>query len=239
MTAGALRRDLRKLANPVKARILRRFFKTGPGEYAEGDQFLGVVVPKQRLLVRQYRGAPLAEVKKLLHSKIHEERAIALLILVWQYPRTDRRGQKAIFDLYLRSTRYINNWDLVDCSAEHIIGPYLAHRSRALLKKLARSKSLWERRIAILSTFHTIRRNHFSDTLRIARILLHDEHDLIHKAVGWMLREMGNRNRVVEEAFLKKHARTMPRTMLRYAIEKFPEPLRRAYLSQPSENRPL
>lgn len=230
MKAADVQNDLRKMADPEKARILRRFFKTGPGEYAEGDQFLGVIVPKQRAVVRLYRAVPLTEVAKLLRSPVHEERAIALLILVWQYPRADKNTRKKIFDLYLSNTRRINNWDLVDCSAEHIVGPQLAFGSRGLLDKLARSKLLWERRIAILSTFHYIRRGEFADTLRIARILLRDEHDLIHKAVGWMLREMGNRDRAAEEAFLKKHAQKMPRTMLRYAIEKFPEPLRQRYL---------
>jgi len=230
MKATELQRDLRRVADPEKAQILRRFFKTGPGEYAEGDQFLGVIVPQQRMLVRQYRMLPLAEVAKLLRSPIHEERAIALLILVWQYRRADGRGQKAIFDLYLRDTRFINNWDLVDCSAEHIVGPQLARGSRRLLDKLARSKLLWERRIAMLATFHCIRQDDFADTLRVARILLHDEEDLIHKATGWMLREIGNRNRAAEETFLKKHAAHMPRTMLRYAIEKFPEPQRQKYL---------
>ncbi len=230
MTAEALRRDLRSVADPEKAKILQRFFKTGPGEYAEGDHFLGVIVPKQRRLVRQYRTMPFAEVVKLLRSSIHEERAIALMILVWRYPRSDERERKAIFHLYLRNTRFINNWDLVDGSAEHIVGPQLARGSRKLLDKLARSKLLWERRIAILSTFHYIRQDDFADTLRIARILLHDEHDLIHKAVGWMLREIGNRNRAAEEAFLNRHAPSMPRTMLRYALERFPEPLRQRYL---------
>jgi len=230
MNAAQIKSDLRRLANPERARSSRRFFKTGPGEYAAGDQFLGVAVPPQRLLVRQYRSLPLREAAKLLRSKIHEERAIALLILVWQYPRASAAGQKAIFDLYLGNTRYINNWDLVDCSAEHIVGPRLARGSRGLLDKLARSKLLWERRMAMLATFHYIRQGDFRDTLRIATILLHDEEDLIHKAVGWMLREAGNRNRAAEETFLEKHAAKMPRTMLRYAIEKFPEPLRQRYL---------
>lgn len=230
MTAAAARRDLRKLADPVKGKILQRFFKTGPGEYAEGDKFLGVTVPQQRLVARRHRGIPLGEIRKLLRSKIHEERLVALLLLVWQYPRTDRRGRRSIFELYVRNTRYINNWDLVDCSAHHIVGPWLEKRPRALLDKFARSSSLWERRIAMLATLHFIRQDSFSDALRIARILLRDEHDLIHKAVGWMLREIGNRDRAAEKAFLKKHASVMPRTMLRYAIEKFPEPLRQRYL---------
>lgn len=230
MTAEAVRRDLGKVADSEKAKILQRFFKTGPGEYAEGDQFLGVVVPKQRLIVRQYRALPLSEVRKLLRSKVHEERAVALLILVWQYQRGDKGRQRAIFDLYLRSTQWINNWDLVDCSAPHIVGPQLERGGRKLLDKLARSRSLWERRMAILSTLPYIRQGEFADTFRIARTLLHDEHDLIHKAVGWMLREAGNRGRAAEETFLEKYAPRMPRTMLRYAIEKFPEGLRQRYL---------
>lgn len=230
MTAAAVRRDLRKAADPLKGKFLQRFFKTGPGEYAEGDQFLGVTVPQQRLVVRQHRGMPLGEIRKLLRSKVHEERLVALLVLVWQYPRADERGRRRIFELYLRNTRYINNWDLVDCSAHHIVGPWLEKRPRTLLDKFARSSSLWERRIAVLATLHYIRQGGFADTLRIARTLLRDEHDLIHKAVGWMLREVGNRDRAAEEAFLAKHASAMPRTMLRYAIEKFPEPLRQRYM---------
>ena len=230
MRASDLQRDLRQLADPKRAEVSRWFFKTGPGEYAEGDQFAGVTVPQQRLLARRYRTMPRGEARKLLRSRIHEERAIALMILVWQFQRGSERDKREIFALYLRNTRCINNWDLVDCSAPHIVGAYLATRSRACLLRLARSKLLWERRIAMMATQYFIRHGEFDDALRIARLLLRDEHDLIHKAAGWMLREVGNRDRAVEERFLKQHAAIMPRTMLRYAIEKFPEPLRQRYL---------
>ncbi len=230
MSLAALRKELRRAARPAKAKGMQWFFKTGPGEYAEGDRFLGVGAPESRALARRYRTLRLADVRKLLRSSWHEERAVALLILVEQFRRGDAATRKAVYDLYLRSTKYINNWDLVDCSAEHIVGPWLATRSRAVLRRLARSASLWERRIAIIATLHFIRQHHYADTLRIAELLLDDEHDLIHKAAGWMLREVGKRDRAVEERFLRRHARRMPRTMLRYAIEKFPERKRQAYL---------
>jgi 3-methyladenine DNA glycosylase AlkD len=227
-----LQRELRRLANPNRAVIVQRFFKTGPGEYAEGDKFLGLTVPQLRALAKRYRGLSLRDTSRLLCSPIHEERLLALLLLVQAYREGDENDQRRIYKLYLRSTRYINNWDLVDCSAEHIVGAFLRERSRELLRKLARSKSLWERRIAVLATFHFIKHGEFVPTLRIARFLLQDEHDLIHKAVGWMLREVGKRDLPAEEAFLQKYYRQMPRTMLRYAIERFPEPKRRRYLQR-------
>lgn len=233
-TAAAVRRDLRNAITPGKAAGLARFFKTGPGEYAEGDRFIGTMVPQQRAIARRYCDLPFAEVTKLLRSPWHEERAVALMILVTQFRRCDEPRRKSIYSLYLRSTRHINNWDLVDCSAEHIVGAWLAAHStaerRRVLDRLARSGSLWERRIAVLATFHFIRQRDYRDTLRIAAMLLRDKHDLIHKATGWLLREVGNRDLAAEEAFLRKHAPRMPRTMLRYAIEKFPERKRQAYL---------
>lgn len=219
-----------RLGDPARAIGALRFFKTAPGQYGEGDKFLGIRVPVIRQMASKHRDLPLAEVFALLKSPWHEERQLALFILVRRYAKGDSAERERIYARYLKSTKLINNWDLVDCSAEHIVGPHLPKGDRALLATLAASKSLWERRIAMLSTFHYIKRRDFDDALRIAKILLNDSHDLIHKAVGWMLREIGNRDRTVEEAFLNKHAAKMPRTMLRYAIEKFPERLRRQYL---------
>lgn len=224
---AALRADLKKLANPAKAKILARFFKTGPGEYGEGDIFLGITVPDSRKLVRQYWHLPLSDITELLKSPIHEERLIALLILVAQFPQSP----KLIYDTYLKSTKFINNWDLVDLSAPKIVGDYLLSKPNAILFKLAKSKNLWERRIAILSTFAFIYQGNPQPTLRISGLLLGDKEDLIHKAVGWMLREVGKRiSQQTLTDFLNLNYRRMPRTMLRYAIERFPEPLRRQYL---------
>jgi len=213
---------------------LSRFFKTGPGEYGEGDVFIGVKVPDKRRVARKYRSLPLDEVIKLLQSKIHDHRQTALFILVGQFQKAGPDLQKEIYQLYLDNTPHINNWDLVDCSAPKIIGAYLLDKAaeRKILYRLAKSKSLWERRITILSTYTFIKGEQFADTLKIAELLLHDEHDLIHKAVGWMLREVGKRDQTEEEKFLKKHYREMPHTMLRYAIEKFPEEKRQHYLKK-------
>lgn len=226
----ALQSELRKLADPEKAKILQRFFKTGKGQYGEGDVFLGIMVPQQRLVAKRHVDLPLADVERLLHSRFHEERMVALFILVQKFNRADEKLPGQIVKLYLKNTAYINNWDLIDLSAPLTVGRYLESKPKAILYKLAKSKSLWERRIAIMSTFWFIKQRQFEDSLRIAELLLKDSHDLIHKAVGWMLREVGNRSRETEERFLKLHYRTMPRTMLRYAIEKFPEPLRKRYL---------
>ncbi len=230
MKAQDARNRLRKLGSREKAAIAQRFFKTGPGEYGEGDVFLGVRAPEMRKLAREFQDLPLPEVRKLLRSEIHEERSLALLILVRIYPRGDAKEQKRLYEFYMDHLRFVNNWDLVDLSAEHVVGAFLRDRSRKPLYRLARSKNLWERRVSVLATFHYIKRNEFSETLKIAKILLSDEEDLIHKAVGWMLREVGKRDPAVEEEFLKEHYRTMPRTMLRYAIERFPEPKRQQYL---------
>jgi 3-methyladenine DNA glycosylase AlkD len=227
---GSIRRDIRKVARADRARNHQWFFKTGPGDYGAGDQFLGVTVPQLRAIARDYRDLPLKYVVKLLQSAWHEERLLALLILVGQYTRADTRTRHAIHQLYLRNTRSINNWDLVDSSAAQIIGAHLETRDRRVLRRLARSKSLWERRIAMIATYHYIRKGDFKDALAIAALLRRDEHDLIHKAVGWMLREIGKRDRRAEERFLRKHASGMPRTMLRYAIERFPPRTRRKYL---------
>ena len=226
-TSEAARR-LRDFASEERAAVSRRFFKTGPGQYGEGDEFLGVRVPDLRTVVREFRSLTPDELLPLLHSKWHEERLLAVVILTEQYKRSDRN---AIYKLYLANTKFINNWDLVDASAPQIVGAHLFERSRAPLRKLAKSKSLWERRIAIIATQHFIRNGDFDDTLAIAEMLLGDGEDLIHKATGWMLREVGNRDRARLLAFLDEHVTSMPRTMLRYAIEKFPEELRKRYLT--------
>jgi 3-methyladenine DNA glycosylase AlkD len=226
-----LRAELYALADPADAIHLQRFFKTAPGEYGAGDKFLGLRVPALRKLVRDYRQLNDADALEMLASSWHEERLLALMLLVDGYDRGDESRRERIHRAYLEHTRYINNWDLVDSSAEHIVGPHLEAREIALLERLARSDDIWERRIAIISTFHFIKRNEFAPTLKIARLLLEDSHDLIHKAVGWMLREVGKRDREVEDVFLRKHYRKMPRTMLRYAIERHPETLRKRYLA--------
>jgi 3-methyladenine DNA glycosylase AlkD len=222
---------LRQFATKERARNLQRFFKTGPGEYGEGDLFLGIVVPDIRTVVKEFQGAPLPDVIRLLKSPIHEERLLALLLLVRAFTKGDDALKKKIYSLYLKNTRYINNWDLVDLSAPNIVGTYLLDRSRKPLYALARFGDLWKRRIAVLSTFAFIRQDDFNDALRIAKVLLTDDHDLLHKAVGWMLREIGKRDMSTEETFLLRHYTKMPRTMLRYAIERFPEKKRKGYLN--------
>jgi 3-methyladenine DNA glycosylase AlkD len=244
MKLNDLKREIRKQADPQRAKSSLWFFKTGKGEYGEGDKFLGLTVPAQRKIAVQFSAdLCLSELQKLLKSKFHEERLIALFILVLKFeeassfanPPAGEAGatedQVKIYDFYLENTKYINNWDLVDSSAHKIVGAYLENKDRKILYKLARSKDLWERRIATISTFHFIGEKQYEDSLAIAEILLHDKHDLIHKAVGWMLREIGkNCGEKIEEKFLRKHYKTMPRTMLRYAIERFPEKKRKFYL---------
>jgi len=230
MAVFEIKKRLRVLADKDTARQLQRFFKTGPGEYAEGDIFLGIRVPVLRRLAKEYPHLPLKGTKALLQSPIHEERLVALFILIWQYKKGNPEAQKRIFALYLRHTRFINNWDLVDCSAEHIVGAYLVGKNKQPIYRMAGSPSLWERRIAIMATFHYIKQHGYAETLKVAEMLLADREDLIHKAVGWMLREVGKRDLQAEETFLRKHCHHMPRTMLRYAIERFPEPRRLQYL---------
>jgi len=230
MSLKKLKFDLLKYSDKKKAKIVQRFFKTGPGEYAEGDIFLGITVPMLRILSKRYKSLAFNETLQLLKSRIHEERLLSLLVLILKYRDADLSEKEKIYKVYLNHSRYINNWDLVDVTAKHIIGDFLKDKDRAPLYKLARSDSLWERRIAILSTSHFIENNDFEDTLKIAEILILDPHDLIHKAVGWMLREVGKRDRDSEERFLKKYYTVMPRTMLRYAVERFPESKRQAYL---------
>jgi len=233
---ATLRAQLLALASPATAAVLQRFFKTGPGQYGEGDVFLGIRVPALRALAKQHRGADLATIETLLESEYHEERLFALLLLLQFYPAANEAGQQAAFDLYLRRTDRVNNWDLVDISAPHIVGCHLAQRPRKILHTLACSPLLWERRIAIVATYHFIRRHDCADTLRLARMLLQDKQDLMHKATGWMLREVGKRDLAALESFLQTHQREMPRTMLRSAIERFVPPLRNRYLH--GENGP-
>ena len=222
--------DLLQLANKEIAEHSQRFFKTAKGEYGAGDIFLGIRVPVLRKQVKKYRGISRVEVCKLLHSKFHEERLLAILMLVQLFKTADDDEQKQIYDLYLRNTEFINNWDIVDISAGNIVGAYLYEKDRIPLYHLVKSENLWERRISIIATFYFIRKNDFEETLKISKILLHDKEDLIQKAVGWMLREVGKKVIEIEEEFLEEHYKKMPRTMLRYAIEKFPEARRKMYL---------
>lgn len=227
MTFSDVKKELRKNIVKGKANTLQMFFKTGKGQYAEGDVFIGVMVPSIRKVVKKYSDLDLNETIELLHSKIHEERMTALLILVVKYKSGDEKLKEKIFKLYLSNTKYVNNWDLVDLTAEHIIGEHLRSGSKKLLYKLARSKDLWEKRISIIATFAYIKRGQSKETFKIAKMLLADEHDLIHKAVGWMLREVGKRCSFDDElAFIIEHYKKMPRTMLRYSIERFPQELR-------------
>ena len=221
---------MQKLSNPKIAEHSLRFFKTGPGEYGEGDLFLGIRVPVTKKVARKFKELPVDEVLKLLKSKYHEERLLALIMLVNRFKKETDKEQKKIYEAYLSHTKYINNWDLVDGSAHQIVGGYLFERDRKPLYQLAKSKSLWERRISMIATYTFIKRDDFEDTLNLSAILLTDEEDLMHKAVGWMLREVGKKDVEVEEKFLRTHYKKMPRTMLRYAIEKFEEEKRQGYL---------
>lgn len=224
-------KDFQSLKNPAKAKILQGFFKTGKGQYGEGDIFLGIVVPELRKLAKKYPNLTLEEIQTLLNSNIHEHRLTALFVLINQYKKSEQKNKQLIFNFYLHNTKNINNWDLVDLSAPNIIGNYLLNKDHSILYQLANSKHLWEKRISILATFEFIRNNQFQDTINLSQILLNDEHDLIHKSVGWMLRELGKRNQPELEKFLQKNHKIMPRTMLRYAIEKFPEEKRKYYLN--------
>ncbi len=245
ITAEDLKKELGFFADFEKANILQRFFKTGKDQYGEGDIFLGIVVPNTRKVARKFTGLSLGEIKKLLYSKIHEERLCALLILVDKFTIVNLREQKKIFDFYIKNAKQVNNWDLVDLSAPKIVGDYLLNKPKnpirtnaasttsngtGILYKLAKSKNLWEKRISIISTLTFIKNGKYKDTLKIAEILMLDKHDLIHKAVGWMLREVGKKSLKDEELFLKKYYKKMPRTMLRYAIERFSEDKRLQYL---------
>ena len=222
-----IKKALRDLADPKRAVVLQGFFKTGPGQYGEGDRFVGVTVPQVRSLVRRFHPAAFPTIRALLRSPVHEDRLLALLLLVERYQRGTPAERDRVFDLYIRSFRWINNWDLVDLSAP-ILGSH--DKVRKQLLRWARSSHLWTRRIAILSTFARLRAGRFGDTLAVAAALIGDKEDLLHKATGWMLREVGKRDRAALETFLRRHHRRMPRTMLRYAIERLPEPRRKAWL---------
>ena len=230
LTAATIMRVVRAHASSAQTKILRGFFKTARGEYAAGDRFVGVMVPTARKIAAEFRALPFDECKKLLHSSIHEARLIALFILCDQFARGDKKTRAAIYKIYLANTTHINNWDLVDASAPHIVGKFLLTQNHAPLFKLVRSKSLWERRIAIVATHTFIRAGQFQTTLQITELLLHDSHDLIHKATGWMLREIGKRDENLLKTFLAAHGVHMPRATLRYAIEKFPKATRKKYL---------
>ena len=225
-----IKQRLSSFASAKDAEFLQGYFKTDKGGYGAGDVFIGVRVPQTRKVAREFCDTTLSVILKLLKSKIHEHRLLAVIMLVERFKWVDETQQQAIYEAYLAHTRYINNWDIVDVSAPKIIGAWLFTRNRRVLTQLAKSSSLWERRIAVMATLYFINKNQFDDTLKLATILLHDNEDLIHKAVGWMLREIGKRDRCAEELFLKLHYRDMPRTMLRYAIEKFPDVLRKKYL---------
>ena len=240
LTLPNLRKELRSKANPRKAEILQRFFKTGKGEYGEGDIFLGIQSPDKRKIAKKYKNLRFSDLRQLLKSKIHDERETALLILINRFQGAMTRHSTSvrhkIFNLYLKNTKYINNWDLVDLSAPKIVGEYLRqfgiiNETKRILYRLAKSKNIWERRIAILATYAFIQNNKFDEALEISEMLLGDSHDLIHKAVGWMLREVGKRSQKTLERFLKKHYKKMSRTALRYAIERFPEKKRKLYLN--------
>jgi 3-methyladenine DNA glycosylase AlkD len=234
MTLAAVRRRLQEVGDPDDAVFLQRFFKTAPGQYGAGDHFLGIRVPATRKLSREFADLPLVDLEKLLHDKWHEARLLALVIMVNRFERGTPAERAEIFRTYLANTDRVNNWDLVDLSAPGVVGAHLETRSRAVLDKLAKSKSLWERRIAIVSTYWFIRRKDFGDTLRISTALLGDSHDLIHKAVGWMLREVGKRDESVLDAFLDRHAGSMPRTALRYSIERMTPAKRKRYMARSS-----
>lgn len=255
MDIAELRAELKSHENPEKAKLYARFFKTGKGQYGEGDKFLGLTVPLQRGIAKKYTDITLKEIGMLLKSNIHEHRFTAAEILVMKYEKANEKTKKKIFNFYLKNSKRMNNWDIVDTSAPYIVGNFLLRASfqrkdvhekssfqsqiysgvsqkRKILYKLAKSKNLWERRISIIATQEFIRNWKFDDALKIARILMNDKHDLIQKATGWMLREVGNRNQKAEEEFLRKHYKTMPRTMLRYAIEKFDAKKRKFYMDK-------
>lgn len=226
-----IQKDLRSLAKPDKISIYKNFFKTGKGEYGEGDEFIGVTVPDTRKVAKDNLDISFKDLELLLKSKIHEDRMCALLVLVYKFEKAESEAEKKeIIDFYIKNHLSGNNWDLIDCVADKLLGKWLIDKDKSILYKYAESTNLWERRIAVISTFNFIKNNQFMDTLKISEILLEDKHDLIHKAVGWMLREIGKRDLKILENFLKQHYKQMPRTMLRYSIERFPEKIRKAYL---------
>ncbi|MBL7051153.1 DNA alkylation repair protein [Candidatus Woesearchaeota archaeon] len=227
-----LKEELQKQANPEQAKILKRFFKTGKGQYGEGDVFLGIKVPIQRAIAKKYTKSSLEQLQELLNTNIHEYRFTSLVILINKYNNSDEQGKKEVYEFYIQNIKNINNWDLVDISCPNIIGDYLLEKDKTILYDFAKSAHLWTKRIAIISTLRFIKNNQFEDTLNIAEILLKDKHDLLHKAVGWMLREVGKKNQKAEEAFLDRYYRQMPRTMLRYSIERFSEEKKKYYMKK-------
>lgn len=232
LTAAQVQKALREKRNPEKAAFFPRFFKAGPGEYAEGDKFIGVIVPEQRKIARKFRELPRAEIEKLLDNPFHECRLTAVLILVGQYEKAkSETEQKAIYEFFLKKIDRVNNWDLVDSSAHKIVGPYLETRSRKPLYRLAKAKHLWKNRVAMIATYYYIKQGDFDDALQIAEILVKHPHDLIHKAVGWMLREIGKQNEALMLQFIEKHHAKMARVMIRYAIEKLSQKKRKEILS--------
>jgi 3-methyladenine DNA glycosylase AlkD len=231
MNSADLINELQKLSNPEKAKNLQRFFKTGKGQYGEGDIFLGIIVPLQRKTADKFKDFDLKQLRETIKSKYHEARLTSLIILTEKFKKAEEKEKKEIVDFYLKNTKYINNWDLVDLSAVYILGQWFFDKDKEVLYKLAKSGNLWERRISIISTAWFIKNYSYGDTIKISKLLLKDKHDLIHKAVGWMLREVGKRNLKTETDFLDKYSKAMPRTMLRYAIEKFPKTKQKGYLS--------
>jgi 3-methyladenine DNA glycosylase AlkD len=224
--------DFEKQADPEHASRLQGFFKTGKGEYGEGDVFLGLRVPDQRKIAKKYKELPIPDVLRLLQSGIHEHRLTSMFILTYQFNKGDEKKRKQIVDLYLKHTAYVNNWDIVDSSAHKILGAWLIDKPRDILYKLAESESLWEKRISIISTFAFINQGDFVDSLALAEKLVNEEHDLIHKASGWVLRVVGKKDQQALEDFLLRHYKTMPRTMLRYAIERLPEDRRKFFMGK-------
>ena len=232
MTLEQLKRDAEKFSNPKRKKANQWFFKTGPGQYGEGDKFIGISMPDARIIAKKNLNLSITKVEELLHSPIHEIRMIALVIWTYQFEKADNKLKKEIYKTYLKNTKWINNWDLVDLSAPNIVGKLLLDKNKEILYKLAKSKNLWERRVAIVSTFTFIRIHDFKDSLKLAEIFLNDNHDLIHKAVGWMLREIGKKNEKVLIGFLDKHYKIMPRTMLRYSIERLSDKQRKFYMQK-------
>ena len=232
MTAAFVFEELKSMANPEKVAYLQRFFKTGPGEYAEGDLFLGLMNPQTRSIAKANKSLPISELQILLENRYHEARLCALVIATERYKRAKPVEKKELYDFFIKNTRYINNWDLIDDTCPHVIGEYLLDKDRSILYKFAKSKNLWEQRIAIISSRTFVRNGDFKDTIVLAEMLIDHKHDLMHKAVGWMLREIGKRDKETLSEFLEKYATKMPRTALRYAIEHYPEPERQYFLKK-------
>lgn len=228
MTAKDVERELNAHENPADAEFLQGFFKTGKGQYGEGDVFIGLRVPQTRVITKKYRDLPLPEIEKLLDSPIHEHRLAAVIIMTERAKRAQEEEKKDLYDLYLRRIDRMNNWDIIDISCGHVVGGYLLDKPRDILYKLARSKVMWERRVAIISTSRFIADGDLDDTFKLAELLINDNEDLIHKASGWMLREAGKKDEARLKDFLDQHAATMPRTMLRYSLEK-PHPTDKAH----------